>query len=361
MWTLFKLVIVTFRLLPSARRDLVLENLALRHQLAVCARPRRPHLREADRRFWSSLAKSWTGWREALALVQPETVVRWHRTAWRRYWTWKGQRRGRGRPRVSLEVKALIRRIASENPRWGAIRIVGELRALGLDVSASSVRAYRRQALRRPPSPSWRAFLRLHAHEIWATDFFTVPTLTFQTLYVFVAIAHDRRRIVHVNVTAHPTATWVWRQIIQATPWSTAPRFLLHDHDRSYGREFALRAAKIGIKAIQTPVRAPKANAIAERVIGTLRRECTDHIIVFNEQHLRRVLREYVAYYNDLRPHRSLALEAPAGPRALSPPSLRGEVASDPVLGGVVFQNPIGAVCGWGFETPVGHEYYICG
>ena len=225
--------------------------------------------------------------------------------------------------------------MARENPRWGAIRIVGELRALGLDVSASSVRAYRRQALRRPPSPSWRAFLRLHAHEIWATDFFTVPTLTFRTLYVFVAIAHDRRRIVHFNVTAHPTADWVWRQIIQATPWGTAPRFLIRDRDRSYGRHFAARAAKIGIEAIQTPVRAPKANAIVERVIGTLRRECTDHIIVLGEQHLRGVLREYVAYYNELRPHRSLLLEAPVGPRALSPPSLRDEVISEPVLGGL--------------------------
>ena len=323
MWILLKLLLITLQLVPTAKRDLVLENLALRHQLAVCARPRRPHLREADRRFWSSLARGWPAWRHSLVLVQPETVVSWHRTAWRRYWTWKSRRRGRGRARVSLEVQALIRRMARENPRWGAIGIVGELRALGLDVSASSVRAYRRQALRRPPSPSWRAFLRLHAHEIWATDFFTVPTLTFRTLYVFVALAHDRRRIVHVNVTDHPTATWVWRQIIQATPWGTAPRFLIRDRDRSYGRDFAARAARIGIEAIQTPVRAPKANAFVERVIGTLRRECTDHIIVLSEQHLRSVLREYVAYYNDLRPHRSLALEAPVGPRALSPPARR--------------------------------------
>ena len=146
-----------------------------------------------------------------------------------------------------------------------------------------------------------------------------MPTLTFRTLYVFVIIARDRRRIMHLNVTAHPTAAWVWRQVIRATPWGTTPRFLLRDRDRSHGRDFALRAAKIGIKAIQTPVRAPKANAVVERVIGTLRRECTDHIIVLNEQHLRGVLRAYLHYYNDLRPHRSLSLEAPVGPRALSP------------------------------------------
>ena len=335
MWILLKLLLSGLRVLPSDRRDLVLENLALRHQLAVCARPRRPHLKEADRRFWSSLAKGWPRWRDALVLVQPETVVSWHRTAWRRYWTWKSRHRGPGRPRVSTEVQGLIRRIASENPHWGAIRIVGELRALGLDVSASAIRIYRRQALRRPPSPSWRAFLRLHAREIWAADFFTVPTFTFRTLYVFVVIAHERRRIMHVNVAAHPTATWVWRQMIQATPWGTAPRFLLRDRDRSYGQDFALRAAKIGIKAIQTPVRAPKANAVVERVIGTLRRECTDHVIVLNEQHLLSVLREYITYYNDLRPHRSLALEAPVGPRALSPPTPPAKVVSHPVLGGL--------------------------
>ena len=224
MWILLKLLLVALRVLPTARRDLLLENLALRHQLAVCARPRRPHLKEGDRRFWSALAKGWSNWRSALVLVQPKTVVSWHRTAWRRYWTWKSRHRGPGRPCLPVEVQALIRRIASENPRWGAIRIVGELRALGLDVSASAVRIYRRQPLRRPPSPSWRAFLRLHAHEIWAADFFTVPTLTFRTLYVFVVIAHERRQIMHVNVTDHPTAAWVWRQMIQATPWGTAPR-----------------------------------------------------------------------------------------------------------------------------------------
>jgi transposase InsO family protein len=224
--------------------------------------------------------------------------------------------------------------MAQENPTWGAVRIVGELRALGIEVSASTVRAYRRQALRRPPSPSWRTFLKLHAPQIWAADFFTVQTLTFRTLYVFVLLGHERRHIVHWNVTAHPTAPWVWRQIIEATPWNTTPRFLIRDRDRSYGGDFVRRARAIGIETVLTPIHAPQANALAERVIGTMRRECLDHLIVLNEQHLRRVLREFVGYYNTARPHRSLALEPPAGPRALASPE-RNRVVAKPVLGGL--------------------------
>ena len=225
--------------------------------------------------------------------------------------------------------------MARENRTWGAVRIVGELRALGIEVSASTVRVYRGEALRRPPSPSWRTFLRLHAPQIWAADFFTVQTLTFRTLYVFVVLGHQRREIVYWNVTAHPTAAWVWQQIIEATPWSTTPRFLIRDRDRSYGGDFVRRARAIGIQTVLTPVHAPQANALAERVFGTIRRECLDHLIVLNEAHLRLVLREYVAYYNDARPHRALALEPPAGPRVLAPPSRRASVVGAPVLGGL--------------------------
>ncbi len=336
MWFSLRLFLAATRLLPRERRDVVLENLALRHQLAIYQRSqRRPVLEDRDRRFWSTLARGWSGWRETVSVVQPDTVVRWHRTAWRRYWTWKSRKRGPGRPRISSEVQALIRRIARENPRWGSVRIVGELRALGVEVSASSVRAYRRQALRRPPSPSWRTFLRLHAPQIWAADFFTVQTLTFRTLYVFVLLGHERRRIVHWNVTQHPTAPWVWRQLIQATPWGSVPRFLIRDRDRNYGGDFVRRARAIGIETVLTPIRAPQANALAERVIGTIRRECLDHLIVLNERHLRGVLREYIAYYNTTRPHRSLELESPAGPRELAPPFKRNRVVAEPVLGGL--------------------------
>ena len=284
-----------------ARRDLVLENLALRHQLAVYTRGRcRPRLRRHDRRFWSLLARGWSGWRGTLVMVEPDTVVRWHRSAWRAYWRWKSRRRS-GRPRIPAELRQLI------------VRIVGELRALGFEVSARTVSRYRQQALRRPPSQSWRTFLRNHASSIWAADLFTVQTLTFRTLYVFVVIDHGRRRIRHWNVTEHPIAPWIWRQMIEATAWGQQPGFLIRDRDRSYGGDFIARARRLGIETILTPLRAPNANAIAERVIGTLRHECLDHVIAVNERHRRRVLGEYVQHYNAMRPHRSLSLDSPEG------------------------------------------------
>ena len=266
-------------------------------------------------------------------MVEPDTVVRWHRSAWRAYWRWKSRRRS-GRPRIPAELRQLIVRIATENPRWGAVRIVGELRALGFEVSARTVSRYRRQALRRPPSQSWHTFLRNHASSIWAADRFTVQTLTFRTLYVFVVIDHGRRRIRHWNVTEHPIAPWIWRQMIEATAWGQQPGFLIRDRDRSYGGDFIARARRLGIETILTPVHAPNANAIAERVIGTLRRECLDHVIAVNEQHLRRVLGEYVQHYNVMRPHRSLSLDSPEGrsPVQLTPSQ---RVVSKPVLGGL--------------------------
>ena len=196
------------------RSDLVLENAALRQQLAMYDR-RRLEVRDSDRLFWLVLVRIWPGWRGALIAVRPETVVRWHRAGWRRYWRWKSRTNRGGRPRIDPEARELIMRLARENPRWGAVRIQGELRALGHELSAETVRRYRLRARRRPPSPSWRAFLRNHRREIWAADFFTVPTLSLSTLYVFFLISHGRRRIEHINVTKHPTAQWVWRQVIQ--------------------------------------------------------------------------------------------------------------------------------------------------
>ncbi len=329
-------------LLGLARRalrshnDLLMENLVLRQQLAVYARrSTRPRLRNEDRVFWSVVARTWRPWRVHLRLVRPETVIRWHRTAWRRYWTWRSGGRRPGRPRIDPELRDLIRRLARENPRWGAMRIVGELRALGYTVSPRTVRRYRGHALRRPPSQSWRTFLTNHAAGIWAVDLFTVQTLTLHTLYVIVFIAHERRRIVHVNVTRHPTAEWIWRQLLEATPWSSQPRHLIRDRDRCYGADFVTKAARIGIHTILTPVRAPNANAVAERVIGTLRRECLDHMIVFNERHLLLVLREYIGHYNAMRPHRTLGLDSPRGRTPRAKPSASAMVIRHKVLGGL--------------------------
>ncbi len=333
MWLYFRLFLLALRLIRRSRRDLVLENLVLRQQLLVHERPdRRPRLTVADRRFWSTVAQRWRVWRAHVLIVQPPTVVRWHRTAWRRSWA-RRSRRPPGRPRISARTRALIQQMARENPTWGATQIVGALQLLDISVSRTTVRRYRLEAFRRPPSPAWRTFLRLHAPHIWATDLFTVQTLTFRTFYVLLVVSHDRRRIEHWNVTRHPTAAWIWRQILEATPWGKRPRYLIRDRDASYGRDFIARAARLGIQTIITPVRAPQANAIAERCIGTVRRECLDHLIVINERHLRAVLREYVAYYNGHRPHRSLGLEPPDGPRPI--PAERRRVVSRPILGGL--------------------------
>ena len=333
MWLYFRLFLFALRLFHRSRRDLVLENLVLRQQLLVHDRTdRRPRLTAPDRRFWSTLARHWGGWRDHLVIVGVPTVVRWHRTAWRRHWT-RRSRRPPGRPRIPEQTRALIRRMAQENPTWGAIQIVGALQALDITVSRTTVRRYRLEARRRPPSPRWRTFLRLQAPHIWATDLFTVQTLTLRTLYVLLVVSHDRRRIEHWNVTRHPTAAWIWQQILEATPWGKRPRYLIRDRDSSYGRDFVARAAGIGIHTIVTPVRAPQANAIAERCIGTLRRECLYHLIVINERHLRAVLRDYVPYYNGHRPHRSLGLEPPDGPHPL--PTHRTRVRSRPILGGL--------------------------
>ncbi len=330
VWLLFATVPAWVR----PRQDLVFENLLLRHQLAVLTRPTRSRPR-ARLRLWDKLlwilARRWgAGWREHLTFVTPDTVVRWHRRGWRLFWRWKSRSRG-GRPHLSPEVQDLIRTMSRENRLWGTERIRGELLKLGIVVSNRSIRRYRWRGPARSPSQTWRTFLGNHAHHLWAADLLTVPTLTLKTLYVLVFIAHGRRELVHVNVTANPTAAWVWRQVIEATPWGHKPHHLLHDRDRVYGRDFRQRAGRIGIDAIASLVHAPTANAIAERVIGTLRRECLDHLIVLNEQHLMAVLREFVAYYNQERPHRTLELQTPE-------PSLRpvtDPIRSHPVLNGL--------------------------
>src|ERR671924_975484 len=283
------------------RHDLVLENLLLRHQLGVLTRPTRTRprarLRIWDKLLWVLARRFCAGWREQLRIVTPDTVVRWHRQGWRLFWRWKSRSRG-GRPHLSPEIQELIWTMSRENPLWGSERIRGELLKLGIVVSNRSIRRYRWRGPRRPSSQTWRTFLTNHAHHLWAADLFTVPTLTFKTLHVLVFIAHGRRELVHVNVTSNPTAAWVWRQLIEATPWGRQPRHLLHDRDAAYGRDFRRRARRLGIDSIATPMRAPRANAVVERVIGTLRRECLGHLIVLDEKHLVTVLAEFVRSYN---------------------------------------------------------------
>jgi putative transposase len=327
-----RLVIDLFRAALRRQADLAVENLVLRQQLAVLTRPtrQRPRLRTRDKLFWIVVRWLWRDWRRSMVVVRPETVIRWHRQTWKLVWRWKSRVRV-GRPRLSAEVRTLIATMARENPTWGSERIRGELLKLGIAVSKRSVQQYRRRGPARPPSQTWRTFLANHAGQLWAADLFTVQTLAFKTLYVLLFISHGRRELVHLNITAHPTAAWVWRQLIEATPWGQQPRYLLRDRDAVYGGDLVPRAQRVGIETLLSPVRAPRANAVAERVIGTLRRECLDQLIVINERHLRAILAEFVGFYNVQRPHRTLHLGTPV---PASRPAA-GPIRSRAVLGGL--------------------------
>jgi putative transposase len=261
-----------------SRAMLELENLALRHQVGVLQRSarKRPRWTPADRLLWVGLSRLWRDWRSALAIVKPETVVAWHRAGFRRFWTWKVRRGHPGRPVISREVRDLIRRMCRENPKWGAPRVHGELLKLGIDIGETSVSKYMVRC-RQPPSQTWRTFLQNHAQQLVSIDFFTVPTIRFQVLYVFLVLAHDRRRILHCNVTAHPTAEWTGQQLREAFPFDQLPRYLLRDRDAIFGGDFREQVRYLGIREVLSTPRSPWQRAYVERVIGSIRRECLDH------------------------------------------------------------------------------------
>ncbi len=286
----------------------------LRQQLAVLKHiDPRPRLTDADRFFWVLVSRVWSGWRNALHVVKPETVVRWHRQGFRYYWRWKS--RGRGRPRIDGEVRDLIRRMCRANPLWGAPRIHGELLKLGIEISETTVAKYM-IARRGPPIQTWRTFLQNHAKELIALDFFTVdtvPTATVRVLFVLVILSHDRRRILYFNATGHPTAAWTARQLLEACGTEETSRYLIRDRDAIYGEAFHRQAAALGIKQTSIAPQSPWQNPYAERVIGSIRRECLDHMIVLGARHLRRILSGYVDYYNATRTHLSLCKDTPDG------------------------------------------------
>ena len=324
------ILIGTLRSTVRTHRELALENLALRQQLAMWkAREPRPRLTAMDRIFWVALSRLWQSWRNSLHVVRPETVVGWHRRGFRRYWAWKSPR---GRPAIGTEIRYLIRRMSRANPVWGAPRIHGELLKLGLTVSQATVSKYMLRP-RRPPSQAWRAFLKNHAKDLIALDFFTVPTATFRVLFVLVVLRHDRRRLVHLNVTEHPTADWTGRQLMEACGLEEAPRHLIRDRDQVYGERFSRQAKTLDIREAVIAPRSPWQNAYAERVIGSIRRECLDHVVVIGERHLLGILSKYVDYYNGTRTHLSLAKDAPE-PRSVQPPR-QGSVVEVPRVGGL--------------------------
>ena len=314
--------------------QLRLENLALRQQLAVLRRsaPKRLKLTPADRIFWVWLLRLWGDWKSALTIVKAETVVAWHRKGFGLFWTWRIRRGKPGRPRVPQQVRDLIRMMSRNNPRWGAPRIHGELLKLGIEITQPTVAKYMVRH-RRPPSQTWRTFLENHVKNMVSVDFFTVPTIRFEILYVFLVLAHDRRRILHFGVTAHPTAEWTAQQLREAFPWDSAPRYLLRDRDQIFGKDFIDQVKAMGIKQVLSAPRSPWQRAYVERLIGSIRRECLDQIIVFGERSLHRALASYTSYYHNWRTHLSLAKDAPRWRRIQS--SAEGKVVEIREVGGL--------------------------
>ena len=325
--TLSSLLVCRFR----SRAALELEVVALRHQLAGLRRqqPGRPRLTSLDRLLWVWLYRVWPRCSKVRVLVESATVVQWRRAGFRLYWRWRSRA---GRPRAAREVRDLIRQMSKANPLWGAPRIHGEILKLGIDVSQATVAKYMMRRVGRP-SPTWRSFLRNQAAGIAAIDMFVVVSASFQLLYVMIILAHDRRRIVRFDVTEHPTATWLSQQVTEAFPWNTAPRYLLRDRDASYGTNFRRRVEAMGIVEVITAPRSPWQNAYVERVIGSIRRECLDHLVIFNERHLRRVFTSYLDYYHRTRTHLSLDKDCPE-PRPIQVPKV-GKIIAIPQVGGM--------------------------
>src|SRR5450631_3315897 len=305
--------------------------MTLRHQLNVLRRksPKRLAFSNIDRLVFATLYRFAPGVVNALAIVEPETVIRWHRAGFRLFWRWKSRSRG-GRPIVSLEIRQLIREMSLANPLWGAPRIHGELLKLGIDVGQTSVAKYMTRR-RRPPSQGWKTFLRNHADGIASIDLFVVPTISFRLLYGLLILQHGRRRISWLGVTAHPTAEWIANQLTEACGWEPAPRYIVRDRDRVYGKIFTRRLRAMGIRDRPTAPRSPWQNGHTERLIGSIRRECLDHVVVFGERHLRHVLLSYMQYYNGARTHLSLNKDAPV-PRAVQ---TFGRIHATPILGGL--------------------------
>src|ERR1700682_2809593 len=326
-WSVLALL---FRSPVSLEADILI----LRHQLHIQRRhvPKRVAFSAMDRLLFVGLYRLVPNTIKALTIVKPDTVIRWRRAGFRSYWRWKSRHRC-GRPTVLLEIRRLIREMSIANPLWGAPRIHGELLKLGIEIGQTSVAKY--MARRRgPPSQGWKTFLNNHADGIAAMDLFVVPTISFRLLYGLLIMGHGRRQILWFGVTSHPTTEWIANQFTEACGWDQAPRYLIRDRDGVFGELFVRRLRSMGIRDRPTSPRSPWQNGFAERLIGSIRRECLDHVVVFGERHLRHILQSYMKYYNEVRTHLSLEKDAPVS-RAVK---LAGTILCRPVLGGLHHQ-----------------------
>ncbi len=346
MLRLLRLLFVLATQLFRSRRDLLLENLALHQQLAVLKKKRSvPRLALQDKLFWVAIRRLWPGWKRALVLVQPETVVCWHRKGFKLYWKGLSRHRtGAGRKCVNRELRELIFRMVAENRTWGAPRIHGELKMLGFDISERTVLRWMRKAPRNPePAKRWVAFLNNHREAIAAMDFFTVPTLTFGVLHCFFVIAHDRRRILHFGVTKHPTSAWVSQQLRESFPYNSVPGYLIFDRAANFNEEVIDTVKSFGIQPKRTSFRSPWQNGVAERWVGNCRSDLLDHVIVLNVRHLKRLMNEYVRYYHDDRTHLALEKETPAGRVATKASDSGRRVIATLKLGGLHYRYDLAA------------------
>ena len=332
MFKLLSWALLCLRSLARDKSDLVLENLSLRHQLLLLQRrANKPKAQPLDRLLWSILSHCWARWQNSLLLFRPETVIGWHKTLFRLHWRWRSRPKG-GRPQIDPEVAQLIRRMWQANLTWGAPRIRDELAKLGIHVSTATIRKYRPK-VSRVRGQSWKTFLQNHVKEIIAIDFFVVPTVTFRLLYGFIVMAHDRRRVLHFAVTDSPSAQWTGQQLINAFAFQNPPRFLLRDRDSIYGAAFTERVLALGMEQLKIAPRSPWQNPCVERLIGSLRRECFDQLVILNAAHLHRILQRFFDYYHTVRPHRSLEHDAPLVRPAEGPE--QGQVIELPILSGL--------------------------
>lgn len=328
---LCRIILEFFRLLFRSNHDIMLENLALRQQLTIQQRSiKRPKLNNTDRLFWVWLSKVWNNWKSALFVVKPETVVGWHKKGFKYYWRYKSRRAGR--PHIDWDLIKLIRQLQKENPLWSAQRIQGELTKLGYSVCDNTVAKYMRKPKAGPDQRQrWQTFLKNHTKHIVAIDFLVVRTLCFKAIYVFIAISHDRRTILHFGVSSRPHSQWAIQQLGETFAFDDTTKYVIRDNDKIFSNDFKRHIKRFGLKDTPTAPHSPWQNPIAERVMGTLRRECLNHMIILNEKHLHSALSEFVEYYNNSRTHMSLNKDSPVS----RPVQTKGRIIKTPILGGL--------------------------